>query len=297
MAPPACRLLPERLIIRITGGDRVRFLDGMVSNDVARLATGRGLPALQLDRKGHVLAELSVVALADALLLDVDAGRGDTVFELLEKHLIADDVVLERRDDWLHAGFEGPGAAAAAGAPELAPGAVAIDGELLWLAGGDLDPAGARLLGPSAEVQARVAASGLRRLSDEQAEILRVEALRPRFGTDYGERGFPAEARLERAVSYGKGCYLGQEIVARIHARGAVNRLLVQLEAERAVAAGDAILVDGRASGQVTSAVLSPARGALALGMVKRDHARPGTAVTIGAVAAVVAGPPLDDDS
>ncbi len=297
MDQPACRLLPERLIVRMTGGDRVRFLDGMVSNDVAGLSDGQALPALQLDRKGHVLAELTVVALARELLLDVDAGRGGAVYDLLEKHLVADDVELERREDWLHAGFEGPGAAAAAGVPELAPGTASLDGELIWLAGGDLDPDGVRLLGPAAAVEACVARSGLPRLGDEQAEILRVELLQPRFDRDYGERSFPAEAQLEHAVCYDKGCYLGQEIVARIHARGAVNRLLVQLRADGPVAAGDAILVRGRASGEVTSAVLSPTRGALALGTIKRDHARPGTVVAIGGVAAVVAGPPLDESS
>jgi len=295
MDQPACRPSPERLIIRVTGGDRVRFLDGMVSNDVGRLEAGHAMPALQLDRKGHVVAELTVVALSDQILLDVDEGRGGAVYDVLEKHLIADDVELERCGDWLHAGFEGPGAAAASGAPELAAGAAALDGELLWLAGGDLDPDGVRLLGPAAAVEARVAKSGLSRLTDERAEILRVEALRPRFGTDYGERSFPAEARLEHAISFSKGCYLGQEIVARIHARGAVNRLLVQLEARGPVAAGDAILVDSRSSGEVTSAVVSPARGALALGTLKRDHARPGTAVAIAGVAAVVVGPPLDE--
>ena len=168
---------------------------------------------------------------------------------------------------------------------------------LLWVAAGTLTPEGVRLFGPAAAVDAAVASAGLTELSEEHAEILRVEAFLPSFDVDMGERTFPAEARLEGALSFTKGCYIGQEIVARIASRGAVNRLLVQLEADAPVEAGAPIAVADRAVGEVTSAVVSPERGALALGYVKRAHAQPDTVVAIGGVAARVVGPPLEIES
>jgi folate-binding protein YgfZ len=291
----AVRRLAGRGLLRVTGRDRVRFLQGMLTNDVSALQTGDVCYAAQLDRKGHLLSDLWVLAREQELLLDTAPGRAAAVAEILTKHVIADDVELEDlSEEWAVVAFEGPDARSAAGAPALEPNTLAADGPLLWVAAGTLTPEGVRLLGPSDAVAAAVERTSLPELSEVRAEILRVEAFLPSFDVDMSERTFPAEARLEGALSFTKGCYIGQEIVARIASRGAVNRLLVQLEADAPVEVGAPIAVEGRAVGEVTSAAVSPVRGALALGYVKRAHAQPDTVVAIGDVVARVVGPPLE---
>jgi aminomethyltransferase len=292
----AARLgLAERGSLGVRGSDRVRFLNGMLTNDLAQLSAGQAAYGAQLDRKGHLIADLWVLVLEDEVLLDVADGRALAVLEILDKHLIADDVELDDRSaSWSGVSFEGPDAPAASGAPALDPGQVVRAGALVWMAGGGLTEQAVRAFGPRADVDALSAGSGLPELSAEHAEVLRVESFQPRFGVDMGERNFPAEARLASAVSLTKGCYIGQEIVARIHARGAVNRLLVQLATSAPVAVGDEIRDGDRTVGQVTSAVVSPERGPLALGYVKRAQAAPTTALRIGEASATVEGPPLD---
>jgi len=208
---------------------------------------------------------------------------------------VADDVNLESLSGaWSALAVEGPGAgeaAAAQGATALAPGRVVKAAGILWLAGGGLVDTGVRALGPRAAVERLAQRLDLPRISADSAEILRIEAGLPRCGIDTGERTFPQEARLERALSFDKGCYIGQEIVARIHSRGAVNRRLVQLASERPVEPGDEIRVGGRVSGRVTSSAVSPVRGPLCLGYVRADEAGAGTRAEIGGSPAVVTAP------
>ncbi len=301
-SPSLYRRQPDRGILRATGSDRTRFLNGMLSNDVASLETGQACYATQLDRKGHVVADLWALALEDAFLLDTAPGRGGVILELLEKHIIADDVEFEDLSAaWGRIDFEGPEARAACGAPALEPNAVATgraDGaEWLWVGGGGLSADGVRALGPREALEALIERAGLDELSSEHAEILRIERFLPAYGVDLGERSFPAEARLDHALSFTKGCYIGQEIVARIDSRGAVNRLLVQLHAAAPVEPGAKITARGRPVGSVTSAAVSPSQGALALGYVKSELAVPGTALQIGDITATVAGPPLEAKS
>jgi folate-binding protein YgfZ len=249
--------------------------------------------ALQLDRKGHVLAEVEVIALPGEIWLDSSGDAIGPLAAVLERHIIADDVKLENLSGSRgQLAIEGPGAQAAAaelGAPEFSPGSARRAGELLWLAGGALTSEGVRALGPQEAIDALRARIALPAIDDEAAEILRIEAGRPLLGIDTGERTFPQEARLERrAVSFEKGCYIGQEIVARIQSRGGVNRVLVKLSADAEVARADEISVGGRSSGRITSAALSPVSGPIALGYVKPEDAVPGTPLRIGNVAGVV---------
>lgn len=286
-----------RGLIRACGSDRVRFLNGMVSNQIEGLAPERAVYACQLDRKGHLLGDLWVIVLEDEVLLDIAPGRVETVFALLQKHVIADQVVLENRSSgWSAVSFEGAGAAASVGRAPLAPGAAAREGEAVWLGGGALSEQGIRLLGPEEAIEAAVLRSGLEELRPAQLEVLRIEHFVPAWGAELDERTFPAEARLDgSAVSFTKGCYIGQEIAARIHARGAVNRLLVMLAAEREMEPGAEISLDGRKLGTVTSAARSPLHGPLALGFVRSAHAEPGTALQVAGVPARVAGPPFPE--
>jgi len=292
-APAAWRSHPEIGWLRATGADRVRFLNGMLSADVARLPEWGVASALQLDRKGHVLAEVELIALPDEIWLGVLRSAEAELAGVLERHIIADDVKLESLSAHLAMlSIEGPGAAAAArefGAPDLAPASAARSGELLWCAGGAIVPDGVRALGPALaldEIRTRIA---LPEIPDAALEVLRIEAARPRLGVDTGERTFPQEARLERrAVSFKKGCYIGQEIVARIESRGGVNRLLVKLSTQSPVARDSEILAHGRVSGRVTSSASSPISGPIALGYVRPDDAAPGTELSVGGVPAVV---------
>ena len=295
----ALRDRSERGLLRATGADRVRFLNGMLAADVARLATGHACPALQLDRKGHVHAELWVLAEADALWLDVAAGAEAELRALLEKHIIADDVALESLSEQFgQLALEGPDARAAAqraGAPELAAGRFARAGfageSLLWLAGGSLGGEGVRVLAPRALLPRLRETLALPELAVDAAEALRIELALPALGRDVGPRNFPQEARLEHSLSLAKGCYIGQEIVARISSRGAVNRLLVKLATRAAVAPGDEIRVADTVVGLVTSSAVSPASGPIALGYVRVAEARVGQAVEVGGVAGEITGP------
>jgi folate-binding protein YgfZ len=291
----AIRELGERSLVRVTGGDRIRFLDGMLTNDVASLGPGAVCEALQLDRKGHILAELWVVVLEDAVLLDAASGDESELYEILDKHIIADDVELEHLGSWDRIGIEGPGAAAAIEAQGLrmpAPGRFETDERgRIWLAGGTLGSHGARVLGERATIEDLRRALGLSQLSAEAGEVLRIDAFLPAHGLDFGERNFPQEARLEGLVSSTKGCYVGQEIVARIDSRGAVNRLLVKLRTEAPVSRDAEIRAGGASVGRVTSAAVSDETGPIAMGYVRKSVAEPGSSVEIEGVPGKVTSP------
>ena len=290
--PAALRDLSDRGLVRVTGTDRVRFLNGMLANDVAKLAPGDARPALQLDRKGHVLAELWVLADDDAILLDIAPGLEAELTAVLEKHLIADDVALASLSAEIgQLGLEGPGArdlARAAGGATPAEGRferASFAGEsLLWLGGGSLGSDGLRVLAPRALLPRLRAALALPELAPEVVDVLRIEAAIPALGRDLSARSFPQEARLERAFSLSKGCYVGQEIVARIASRGAVNRLLVKLRTRELVPPGAEIRVADTVVGQVTSSAVSSASGPIALGYVRVADARAGVSVAVGAI-------------
>ena len=282
----------DRGVIRATGSDRVRFVNGMVSNDVEQLSPGQGCAALLLDRKGHVLSDLWVLAEDESLLIDTAAGTVDEVASVLEKHVIADDVQIEKLD-WGQRAFEGSGIddwLAENGLPQPTRDRFEVDAAgRIWLGGGVLSSGGARVLGPHESLDELCA--GLPAIDDAAAEILRVELARPRYGVDVGPRNFPLEARLDAAISETKGCYIGQEIIARLIARGAVNRFLVQLASDAPVSVGDEIRSGATRVGAVTSVAVSPERGPLALGYVRRAESDPGSELEIAGVRARVVEP------
>lgn len=285
-----------RSLVRATGADRVRFLQGMLSNDVGALGPGTYCSALLLDRKGHVLADLEVLADEGELLLDAASERGDLLVATLERYRIADDVVLERDPAiWRAIAVEGPDAPSAvrrAQGVTPAPGRFEVSGPtgILWRSGGHVTAEGVRALGTQHAIAELESSLGLTRLDPEQAEWLRIDALRPAFGRELTERSFPQEARLERQfVSFRKGCYVGQEIVARIQSRGGVNRLLVKLASEKPLRPGAEIRVGGRGIGHVTSAAVHEELGARALGYVKPEEAIAGCEVEVDGAPAVIA--------
>ncbi len=295
----------DQSVLELTGRDRVRWLDNLVTNTVAPLAAGRAAYALALNVKGRILADLHIVVLPDRLRLHVDHRVAAALRDHLERHLITEEVTI-RPTDGLHPAVAllGPRAADAvrsagfADAADLPPLHHLVlpqaDGPLLLLhrrvadlpafEAYPVEPAGS----PAAVARIRQAAVGLgfAHLSPAGREILRIEAGEPRIVDDFDENTLALETGLQdRAVCWTKGCYLGQEIVERMRSRGALARRIAAVAAEgaEALAPGRPVLLDGREVGQTRSGCWSEALGCpLSLALLKAEAATPGSLLTIG---------------
>lgn len=289
--------------LELTGADRHRFLNGLVTCEVQELPPGSGAYGFATSVKGRILADLAVVALADRLWLELPPG-GDAAFgEHLGKYKVADRVEIAPLAGTVPLTVAGPRAAevlAAAGGLEL-PGEpwAHVRGELagaeaVIVRQGNLGAEAFTLwieVGEAAGVVERLLAAGrtagLVPVGVRAAEIVRAEAGIPRFGRDFGADHFPQETGLEEAVSYTKGCYLGQEVVARIHYRGGVNRslcglALADLPGGELPRPGTPLRVEGREAGALTTAVHSPALdAAIGLAILPHRAATPGAVLDI----------------
>lgn len=297
--------MDDRGLLEVSGEDRVRWLDGMISGDVEALERrpeGAGCYATLLTNRGAIVADLHVGRLGETFVLESLRREIPRIQGALEKFVIADDVrLVDRSDEQLVLGLEGPatpGILEAVLPPGVAPPApeawcdTEIAGRAVRLAGFGFSGESACQLRLAADDREAVEAaldaaageSGLLRGDPEALEILRVEAGIPLLGAELDEEVLPAEARLERAISTTKGCYVGQEIVARLRSRGQVNHLLVglRLTAGTTAEVGAPLVVAGRATGEITSLVESPGEGVIALGYVRREHAEAGTVVEVG---------------
>ena len=292
-----------RGLLRLTGSDRVSFLQGMLSNDVARLQSGAGAYAALLTQQGKVVADLRVYVLPDELWLDVPAARAAAVRENLERYIIADDVECAADDGVAPlVVIEGPladrvllavtGEATADLAPfahrgmtfdgvRVRAAAVTHTAERGYLLFGD--PAAAPNLWK------RCCAAGAGPVGMDALDVLRIEAGIPWYGRDFDDTSLISEVGLEAAISYKKGCYLGQEVVERVAARGQVHRKLVGLicDGEQIPPPDSTLLRAGKDAGWITSAVWSPARNAvIALGYVRRESWDLGTEMQLAVAAA-----------
>ncbi len=294
--------LAHRGVVAVSGGDARRWLDGMLSNDVTALAAEgpqTHCHAALLTPIGRIVADLWVVARPDGFWLELEREAVADVLARLEKYVIADDVSLsDASDEWARLAVEGPAApevVAAAAGPLADAGAVVVD------YGWSGAPA-RQLFVPasqaSAAADALLAAGRDRGLVEGDLaalEILRIEAGVPRLGAELDEEVLPPEARLDDAVSDSKGCYTGQEVIARIRSRGQVKHLLVGLRFDTGEPPepGEPVEADERRIGEVTSAARSPDAGVIALGFVTRPHADPETRVRVGGREARVAALPF----
>lgn len=297
---PSIRPLARTKLV-LTGDDRVRFLHGMVSNDIEALRPGQGCHAAMLTTKGKLLADLVVYADADALLLELDGTLRDKIRTTLEKHIVMDDVeVRDVSDELPELGVYGDDAPGVLGAVTgLDPGALAALPSYHFLVAGETRVARTRELGGvgyhvlgNIEFSAAV-------LSEAEWEERRIEAGTPRYGVDMGEDRLPIEAGIDDAVSFTKGCYLGQEVIARATNLGHINRRLVGLilDGEAPAAAGSRLSAPTRPeAGFVTSSVRSRRLGkTIALGYVHRTLWDPGTRLTLADGRAVTVAPlPFD---
>ncbi len=290
-----------RQMLRLTGEDRVSFLQGMVTNDVKKLPEWATAYAALLTTKGAMVADARILRRPGDLLLDVEPGYARPAKTFLEKYVISEEV--EISDCTQELGLLrliGPKVPLAIddawgpGIPEPAENRierVEFEGEPVWIIGSDVwKGLGVDLLTTRAKLPAllewlleRGAASGLHPAGFDALEILRVEAGVPRLGQDMDEHTIPLEANLVRAISYDKGCYIGQEVIARATFRGHVNRKLTGLVLGTELPPPRAELSRGdKKVGWITSAVRSPSKErVIALGYVHRDSLEPGTALEV----------------
>ncbi len=319
----ACGLFdqPHRARIRVTGDDRALFLNNMLTQDLADVSPWRAVDSFWLNRKGRIDADLRVIVLDDAILLDLDAAAIERTRETLESFIIADDVALENESDSTHrVALHGPTAplllrAVAtheAGAPleDLTPGGVAqvviggksvlvdrvdalgVPGFELHVGADDAMKVWQQLIERGSpgdgDGESEAARIDLRQVGQSAIDAERVIGGLPRYLIDFGPNHLPAESGLlHQRVSFTKGCYLGQEVVARLHALGKPKQtmvgLLARTKTER-VPRGTPLRRDAESDpiGQITSCARSEAMDALvALAMVKTKHAATGTEFVI----------------
>ncbi len=275
--------------LEMSGGDRTRFLNGLVTCDVKSLGPGSGTYGFLTQVKGRILADVKVLVLDEVLWLELPPDMGEAIAAHLGKYVIADQVEIRPLDDvpLALAGSRAAGVLAAVELPEAVYGhrrAEVLGTEVRLVREDGPGVALWTLWTPAEEASAlrdKLVETGLSPIGGEAWERLRVEAGRPLYGQDFGIDNFPQETGLEDAVSYTKGCYLGQEVVARIHYRGGVNKLLRGLRfMDEAEPLGKDVVHDGREAGTVTSAVRSPDYGHIGLAVLHK-RVEPGARVEI----------------
>jgi folate-binding protein YgfZ len=288
--------LSMRSKIVLTGSDRVRWLNGMVTNNIRDLAVGYGVYAFLLNPQGQILGDLYAYNRGESLMIESDRSQSPKLLATFDHYIIMDDVEVNDISEKLTAiGIAGPKVrevlrAAGFEIPQLEPlqlvdvtwrsiavtvalgDDASVDAYELWLSPNQvalvrdgLTEAGATLSGTTA------------------LELLRIAAGIPRYGQDIRERDLPQETEQQHAVHFSKGCYIGQEIVERIRSRGNVHRKFTGFEVQGPLpAVGAKIQGDGRDIGEITSATSLPLAGgdrAVALGYIRREAATPGTQV------------------
>jgi folate-binding protein YgfZ len=289
---PPCGLADRSAsgLLELTGADRQRFLNAYVTCDVKPLSPGGGAYGFFTNPQGRILSDAVVLAHEDRLWLEVAPGQAETIAAHLRKYVIVDRVEIRSLDDMALLTLIGARAAETLGLPDMADwkhARLIIDGvEVVVQRTGLMGAPAFTLWAPASGAphlrEHLLAREGMQPVGEEDLEVLRVEAGIPRFGVDYGTDNFPKETGLDEAVSYTKGCYLGQEVVARIHYRGGVQKMMRRLELEGDPKPGAKLLFEDREAGTATTVVRSPASGrTLGLGIVHKRAAEPGTRLDV----------------
>lgn len=272
--------------LALTGSEAAEFLSGQLTNDIESLPAGEGCYAAFLTHKGKMLGDLRVLAVgepADELVLITERVCLQALFDTIRRSKIGFDVQLHKRTlEAALLSLIGPDArsvclTAAQTAPperEHAHCAAEIAGRPVRLIG-TAQPAGIDVLcdaGDRGAVHDALCAAGAEPVGEAAAEVVRIEEGRPRYGVELDETVIPQEAGLnERAVSFTKGCYVGQETVARLHYRGRPNRHLRGLRLAGAAAPGAELMLGDRIVGRLGSFAVSPALGPIGLALVRRE--------------------------
>ena len=299
-----------RARISLKGGDRVRWMNGMVTNNIRDLAAGHGVYAFLLNPQGRILGDMNVYNLGETLEVETDRSQLEKILATFDHYIIMDDVeVTNISEEWTALGVAGPKSravlkAAGIGVPELRPMQIHVaqcqcecdclectvvraederhESYEIWLAPKDVLKTWHALL-----------AAGATPVGNQALERLRIADGIPLYGVDIRERDLPQETEQVRALNFNKGCYVGQEIVERIRSRGNVHRKFTGFLIEGAgnVAAGDKIVAGEKEVGEITSVgvVQTPSgERTAALGYIRREVGVPGREVTVGALKAVV---------
>jgi tRNA-modifying protein YgfZ len=277
----------DRGKLDLTGEEVAEYLQGQLTNDIEALAPGEGCYAALLDRKGHIQADMRVLCFTESeYWIDTEAAALDIVRRHLDTYKIGRDVHIED----VSAGrallsLIGPGSAHVAGISPLPEYAskelfvLGIDSIAVGTATGiDLIVLGNDVV----RLRTALVDAGAAEVTDEAAEILRIEAGVPRFGAEMDAGTMPAEAGIvERAVNFEKGCYIGQETVARLHYRGKPNRHLRGLLLDAPIAPGTSLRLGKKEVGHVGSRCISPVHGPIGLAVLRREAA-PGDRLAAG---------------
>jgi len=303
-----------RARLSLTGNDRVRWLNGMVTNNIRDLAAGHGVYAFLLNPQGRILGDMYAYNRSDALIVETDRSQVEKIIATFDHYIIMDDVeVMDVSEQQTALGLAGPRARAILNMAGIeVPNLKALqmitpscncdcgclectvicseDGPQesyeIWLAPKDAYKTWQALI-----------AAGATPVGSEALEMHRIAAGIPLYGVDIRERDLPQETEQMRALNFNKGCYVGQEIVERIRSRGNVHRKFTGFVVEGAVAPGTKIVAEEKEVGEVTSIALVPyssGNQAVALGYIRREVGVPGREVTIGSHKATVTQLPLD---
>ena len=282
--------LSSRAKIALTGSDRLRWLNGMVTNNIRDLAVGRGVYAFLLNPQGHILADMYAYHRGDSLTVDTDQFQLEKLVATFDRYIIMDDVEVTNLSDQVQSiGLAGPRARdvlrkAGFDFPALEPlqfTDVTWQNATLTIVRGDHPgvPWYEVWLAPERQpvLRSALTQAGATAVSAAALDLLRIAAGIPRYGRDIRERDLPQETSQDRALNFSKGCYVGQEIVERIRSRGAVHRKFAGFEVQGLLPApGAKIQAEGKDVGEITSAASLPVKGGerrLAIGYIRREFA------------------------
>ncbi|MGH7284346.1 MAG: YgfZ/GcvT domain-containing protein [Polyangiaceae bacterium] len=273
----------DRRVLRVTGDDRTTWLNGIVTCDVAKLLPGAFLYGLAVTQKGRIMADFNVILEDDAILVTLPESEASAVKAAWEKYLVMEDCELTLDEEaavWRVVGLQSANVVKAARALGASTG---------------VQEAGGVVVGKNADaskLEAAFVSAGAILGSAETIAVLSQLVASPRFGVDFDGTLYPQEAALEkRAVSFDKGCYLGQEVVCMLELRGHVKRKLVSLavDSDHPIEKGMAVTtIEGEKIGEVTSSAKTPGEGVLAIAMVKAAHMAAKTELRIGEMKAFV---------
>ncbi len=302
--------LGNRAKLRVSGGDRVRWLNGMVTNNIRDLAVGHGVYGFLLNPQGHILGDLYAYNRGESLTIDTENSQLQTLLEHFDHYIIMDDVEVSNLGEKIATvGVVGPKAgevlrAAGFDLPDLEPLQVidsssrntmvsivrgdnpAVPFYELWFPPEHADTLREALMHAKAT-----------RVGSTAVELLRIAAGVPRYGQDIRERDLPQETEQQRALHFSKGCYIGQEIVERIRSRGNVHRKFTAFDVQGSLPQpGVKIQAESREVGEMTSAAVLPWPGGdypVALGYIRREFATPGKQLQAGDTQLIVANVPF----
>ena len=268
---PAFFDLSARTKLRVTGADRIRFLNGQTTNDVRKAGAEATQESCVLNAKGHFDAHVFLSATPNDIWIDADQELRELLQTRLERYVIADDVKIEDVTDQsalfhVLAGSE----------PKISDAKFDFRSRRLGIDGWDLWVEAAR-----AEAMKRALAADYRAMDESEWEVLRIESGIPRWGCELTREIIPPEANLAaRAIDYEKGCYIVQEVISRMKMSGQTRQRLCGVTSEKALAPGKELHAETKMVGHVTSAVFSERLNAhIALAIIKRGYTETGTSL------------------